>query len=53
MTRAEEAAFQEGYKKAKIDTMKEASYWIYDNFWKYGNRNDFVEAFREKMKEKL
>lgn len=66
MTRAEEAAtkayggvpqlrraFINGYEQAEEDMIELSANWIYDNFWKYGNRNDLVEAFRKEMKEKL
>lgn len=66
MTRSEEAAtkayggvpqlrraFINGYEQAKEDMIELSANWIYNNFWKYGNRNDLVEAFRKEMKEKL
>lgn len=45
--------FQRGYEKAEKDIIELSANWIYDNFRKYGNRNDLVEAFREEMKKKL
>lgn len=40
----------DGYEQAKEDMIELSANWIYDNFWKYGNRNDLVEAFRKEMK---
>lgn len=45
--------FQRGYEKAEKDIIELSANWIYNNFWNYGNRNDFVKAFRKEMNEKL